>query len=85
MYEADLRIGPDRFSSMLTRFPTRGAPRKERPRGGEPYRAECAYFVECLRRRADPDLFDARHDRAALRVALAARESFRREASAQLR
>ena len=84
VYEADLRIGPGRFSSTLIRFPARGGPRKERPRGGDPYRAECAYFVECVRGRVDPELLDARHDREALRVGLAARESLRRGAPVTL-
>lgn len=84
MYEADFRVTKGHFSVSLLRYPAKGEPEKVHAPGGDPYRAECAYFVECLRGRADPDLLDASHDREALRVALAARASFRRGSAVRL-
>ncbi|HEU0116190.1 MAG TPA: Gfo/Idh/MocA family oxidoreductase [Thermomicrobiales bacterium] len=59
----------------LTRFGNDGQPERLTPPQADPYAAECAYFLDCVRAgkpatRATPD--DAR---AALAVALAARDS----------
>lgn len=85
MYESDFRIGKGHISSSLLRYPAEGKPTKVRAPGGDPYQAECAYFVECLRGKADPALLDASHDREALRVGLAARASFEDGAPVRLR
>jgi predicted dehydrogenase len=85
MYESDFRMMKGHFSSSLHRYPATGDSEKVRVPGGDPYRAECAYFLECLRGKADPALLDASHDREALRVALAARTSFERTAPVALR
>jgi predicted dehydrogenase len=77
MYEGDFRLHKGHMSFSLLRYPARGEVEHVRPPGGDPYRAECAYFVDCVRGRADPSLIEAVHDREALRVGLAARESFR--------
>ncbi len=77
LQEADFRIHPHGFSSSFVEFAGGSPGRKVRIRGSDPYAAECRRFVACVHGRADPDLLDAVHDREALRVALAARESFR--------
>lgn len=77
MYEGDFQLHKGHMSFSLLRYPEKGEQQHVRPRGGDPYKAECAYFVDCVRGRADPSLIDGVHDRAALRVGLAARESFR--------
>ncbi len=84
MYEADFRISKGHFTDTLRRYPWKGNPKALRAAGGDPYKAECAYFVDCVRGRADPNLIAASHDRNALRVALAARASFRRGTSVRL-
>lgn len=84
MIEADFRILPKKLTWSLTLYPEKGKPRILKAPGSDPYRAECQYFVDCVRGNADPSLMDAVHDRNALRVALAARESLRRKSTVRL-
>jgi predicted dehydrogenase len=48
-----------------------------RVRGQDPYEEECRHFVRAVRGKADPGVLSPLAERAALRVALAARESLR--------
>ena len=77
LLEADFRIHPDRFASSYVEFSEGARGRKVRVPRRDPYAAECTHFVASVRGKADPDILDAVHDREALRVALAARDSFR--------
>ncbi|HEV8594547.1 MAG TPA: hypothetical protein VGR51_03365 [Thermoplasmata archaeon] len=45
----------------------------------DPYAAECALFENCVRGKAGPTLIAADSAREAVRVAVAARESFARK------
>ena len=75
LLESDFRILPHGFSSLFVEFSKEGQGRRIPIGGRDPYRAECAHFVACIRGEAEPSLLDARHDRDALRVALAAKVS----------
>ncbi len=77
LQEADFRIHPHGFSSSFVEFAGDAAGRKVRMAGSDPYAAECRHFVACVREGARSDLLDAVHDREALQLALAARESLR--------
>lgn len=76
LIESDFRFKPGGFSDSCVEFSHDGQGRRARVTGGDPYRAECRYFVSSVLGKADPSLIDAVHDRDALRVALAVREAF---------
>ena len=59
----------------LTLFPSEGEPVRLTPEQRDPYAAEVAYFVDCVRRGEPATRATPADARLALRVALAARES----------
>lgn len=77
LLEADFRLRPKGFTFSYVEFSRRGKGKTVPVSRKDPYQAECEYFVAAVRGKADPSLIDAVHDRDALRVALAARESLR--------
>ena len=64
--------------NALTLYPNAGDPERLRPEQADPYFAECAYFVECVRDGKPASRATPADARAALAVALAARESIDR-------
>jgi predicted dehydrogenase len=56
----------------LVRYPSKGEPEALTAEGSDPYTAECAYFVRCIRGEADPARVSPEGERDALRVVLAA-------------
>lgn len=62
----------------LTFFPNQGDPRRLAPPQVDPYVAECAYFVDCVRSGQPAARATPADARAALAVALAARDSAER-------
>jgi predicted dehydrogenase len=56
-------------------FPAEGDPERLKPESGDPYHAECAYFIACIRSGARPERAMPSDARTALAVALAARQS----------
>src|SRR2546428_13090765 len=59
------------------RYPERG-PENVPVRGHDPHVEECRHFVRTVLKKADAKLLSPGADRAALRIALAARESIRK-------
>ena len=62
----------------LTVFPTNGDPMLLAPSQTDPYTAECAYFVDCIRQDTPADRATPADALHALAVALAARASLER-------
>jgi predicted dehydrogenase len=62
----------------LTYFPPHGDPMLLSPSQTDPYAAECAYFIDCIRRNTPADRATPADALQALAVALAARESLER-------
>jgi predicted dehydrogenase len=62
----------------LTVFPSDGEPHRLQPEQADPYHAECAWFVDCIRTGAPAERATPADARLALAVALAARESAER-------
>ncbi len=61
--------------TTVTAYPARGAPEELVLDGGDPYEAECRYFVACLRGEADPSLVAAERAIGALELSLATQVS----------
>ncbi len=62
----------------LTYFPTNGDPMLLAPSQTDPYAAECAYFIDCIRQNTPAHRATPADALQALAVALAARESLER-------
>jgi predicted dehydrogenase len=63
----------------LTFFPTNGEPMLLAPSQTDPYAAECAYFIDCIRQDRPANRATPTDALQALAVALAARESLERD------
>ena len=85
LWEADFRAKPSGFSFSFVEFSEKSAGRRVLVSRKDPYFAECEHFVACVRGKADPSVLEGVHDRDALRVALAARESLGTGRSVPLR
>jgi UDP-N-acetylglucosamine 3-dehydrogenase len=59
----------------LDLFPAEGDPERLKLEGGDPYHAECAYFIGCIRSGERPSRAMPADARTALALALAARQS----------
>jgi predicted dehydrogenase len=65
-------------TNQLNLYPAEGTPEVLDVDQADPYQAECAYFVECVRTGTSPERATLADARVALAVALAARESLER-------
>lgn len=72
--ESWVRLGPEEDFGLI-RYGESGEPESIELEGGDPYSRECAYFVDCVRGKADPAVVSPEGERDAIRVALAARET----------
>ena len=72
-------MGKEMPVSEVKFFPVEGEPEILSIPGYDPYEAECRYFVDCLRGKADPNLLGIETAVDSLKVALAARESLERQ------
>ncbi|HEX2955032.1 MAG TPA: Gfo/Idh/MocA family oxidoreductase [Bacillota bacterium] len=63
--------------SDLTLYPAAGSPQKLQIPDYDPYEAECRYFVDAVQGRVDPQLLGIEAACESLKIAVAARESFR--------
>jgi len=68
----------ERYETVLTRYPKAGSPEAPDIPDEDPYWAECRYFVDCVKGKADSTRISAEAARVALQVALAAKESLQR-------
>jgi UDP-N-acetylglucosamine 3-dehydrogenase len=69
--------GPNGPIHDVMLYPSEGEPEKLIIPDYVPYEAECRYFVDCLKGKADPHLLGIESARDSLKIAVAARESFR--------
>ena len=68
---------PEPPDSSFVFYPTVGDSTPVEIQGHDPYEAECAYFVECVRGTADGSLLDVERAIDALRISLATQEAIR--------
>lgn len=70
--------------SRLMSYPANGKPEEVQLFDGDPYEAECQYFVDCVRGEADPELLSAERAIEALKLSFAAQTSLRQGKPVQL-
>lgn len=59
---------------LLMAYPDSGKARVVEYEDGDPYQAECQYFIDCTQGKADPELLSAERAVEALRLSLATKE-----------
>jgi predicted dehydrogenase len=74
--------GPPVTRLML--YPANGKLEEVQLNNGDPYEAECQYFVDCVRGEAEPELLSAERAIEALKLSLAAQTSLRQGRPVQL-
>ncbi len=77
-------IGEGGPETTFLEYRTRSGPKAVHVRGIDPYPQECRHFVRCVQGKADPSRLSPLAEREAIRVAVAARESIRRQQPVRL-
>jgi predicted dehydrogenase len=77
-------IGEGGPETTFLEYRTRSGPKAVHVRGIDPYPEECRYFVRCVQGKGDPSRLSPQAEREAIRVAVAAQESIRRQQPVRL-
>ncbi|MBN1797612.1 MAG: hypothetical protein JW822_03485 [Spirochaetales bacterium] len=83
LYEAAMDIDwcmkGDMPESKITFYPEQGTPQPVSIHGQDPYRAECAHILQCVKTGTLSPVIDIEHACQSLKVALAAQESLQKD------